>query len=337
MSFSPLQKYIARKVKWYVVTLFVAISLIFILPQLTPSDPIETVLAKNKVRMTEEQYSIVEKYYAQKFELDKPIYMQYIKFLFKTITMDLGESFVHEKMVWSILTEALPWTLALQLLSIIFGYLLGNILGVAAAYKRGVYDKVLYPMSLFLMSIPYFCLGIIFVYFLGIKSRVFPAMGAYAFDLLPSVSFRFVGSVIYHYTLPFITITLVLMGGQAISMRSLAIYELGSGYVKYSKMLGAKDSQIVKYVFKNAMLPQLTNLALALGFAIGGSLLIEIVFSYPGLGSVLYAAVKESDYPVIQAGALLVTIIVLTMNFVVDIVAGFLDPRIKANLEERSI
>lgn len=283
--------------------------------------------------MSDEQYEVVKALYTQKFDLDKPLYIQFSRYLIKILKFDLGKSFVRDKKVWTIIKEALPWSLALQLLSILFGYMLGNILGVAAAYKRGVYDKVLYPISLFLMSIPYFCLGIILVYFLGIKSQFFPAMGGYSFDLNPGLNFAFLNSLIYHFVLPFLTLVFVLMGGQAIGMRSMAIYELDSGYVKYSKALGAKDSQIIKYVFKNAMLPQLTSLALALGFAIGGSLLIEIVFSYPGLGSVLYSAITESDYPVIQAGTLIITVIMLTMNLSVDILIGFIDPRVRAAQE----
>lgn len=333
MTLNPIQKYIFRKVKWYIATLFVALSLNFILPRLGSSSPINTVLSKKQNRMSDEQYKIVKDFHIQKFNLDKPIYIQFFKYLTRVLKFDLGESFIHEKKVWLIIKEALPWSLSLQLLSIFFGYLLGNILGVTAAYKKGIYDKILYPISLFLMSIPYFCLGIVFVYFLGIKSRFFPAMGGYSFDMNPGLNLSFFMSLIYHFTLPFLTLVFVLMGGQAISMRSMAINELGSGYVKYSKALGAKDNQIIKYVFKNAILPQLSNLALALGFAIGGSLLTEIVFSYPGLGSVLYSAIKESDYPVIQAGTLIITLIMLTMNLSVDILIGCIDPRVRAAQE----
>lgn len=334
MSLSPIKKYLFRKVKWYIATLFVALSLNFILPRIGSSSPVDTVLSKSKLRMTDEQYNKVKAYYVEKFDLDKPVLVQYMLYILKTITLDMGESFVHKKPVWKMLKEALPWTIALQLLSIISGYVLGNILGATAAYKRGVYDKVFYPTSLFLMSIPYFCLGIILVYYLGIKTQVFPAMGGYAFDLNPGINLRFFGSVIYHFILPYSTLTLVLMGGQAIGMRSMAIYELGSGYVKYSKALGARDSQIIKYVFKNAMLPQLTNLALTLGFAIGGSLLTEIVFSYPGIGMTLYNAIIENDYPVLQAGAIIVTATMLTMNLFVDFFIGILDPRVRAAQEK---
>lgn len=333
MILNPFKKYFFKKVKWYIATLFIVITLNFLLPRIGSSNPVNTVLAQRELRLTDEQYHTAEIYYAEKFDLDKPLYIQYLNYLIKTVKLDLGESFVHDCSVWEILREAMPWTIALQLMSIISGFIFGNIIGAAAAYKRRVYDKLLYPASLFFMSIPYFCLGIILVYYLGIKMQIFPAMGGYAFDLNPGFNMKFTGSILYHFILPYTTLTLVFMGGNAISMRSMAIYELGAGYVKYAKALGAKDSQVLRYVFKNSMLPQLTNLALALGFAIGGSLLTEIVFSYPGIGMALYNAIKESDLPVIQSGVLIVTIIMLTMNLTIDLVTGIFDPRVRASQE----
>lgn len=228
MALNSFQRYLLKKIKWYIATLFVAISLNFILPRLSSSGPIDTVLSKSKLRMTDEQYYVVEAYYSEKFDLDKPVLLQFILYVFKTIKFDLGESFVHERSVWSIFAEALPWTIALQFLSIISGFILGNILGTAAAYTRGVYDKLLYPLSIFLMSIPYFCLGIILVYYLGIKTQIFPAMGGYAFDLNPGYNIYF----LYHFILLFLTLTLVIIGGQAIGMRSLAVQELGAENVQ---------------------------------------------------------------------------------------------------------
>lgn len=333
MALNPFKKYLLKKVKWYVATLFIAITLNFLLPRIGSSNPVNTVLAKRELRLTDEQYHTAEVYYAERLDLDKPLYTQYVNYLMKTLKFDLGESFIHDCSVWEILKEAIPWTVALQVMSIISGFVFGNLIGAAAAYKRSVYDKLLYPVSLFFMSIPYFCLGIILVYYLGIKMQIFPAMGGYSFNINPGFNITFIGSVLYHFILPYITLTLVLMGGNAIGMRSMAIYEMGAGYVKYAKALGAKDSQVLRYVFKNAMLPQLTNLALAIGFALGGSLLTEIVFSYPGIGVALYNAIKESDLPVIQAGILIVTIIMLTMNLSIDVLSGIFDPRVRISQE----
>ena len=153
--------------------------------------------------------------------------------------------------------------------------------------------------------------------------------GGYGFDMIPNLSWEFIWSVIVHYQLPFWSIVLITIGGQAIGMRSMAIYELNADYVKYSRFMGIKDRQIVGYVFRNAMLPQITGLALAVGTMVGGALVAEIIFSYPGLGSTILTAVLGGDYPLISATTLIVTIMVLVANFAIEIVYGFLDPRIK--------
>ena len=133
-----------------------------------------------------------------------------------------------------------------------------------------------------------------------------------------------------HYQLPFWSIVLIIIGGQAIGMRSMAIYELNADYVKYSRFMGIKDGKILRYVFRNAMLPQMTGLALAIGTMVGGALVAEIIFSYPGLGSTILTAVLGGDYPLISATTLIITIMVLVATFAIEILYGFIDPRIKA-------
>jgi len=158
----------------------------------------------------------------------------------------------------------------------------------------------------------------------------FPTSGGYGFDLIPNFSWKFIWSVIVHYQLPFWSIVLITIGGQAIGMRSMSIYELNADYVKYSRFLGIPDRKIVGYVFRNAMLPQITGLALSIGTMVGGALVAEIIFSYPGLGTTILTAVLGQDYPLISAVTLIVTIMLLAANFLIEILYGVLDPRIKA-------
>ena len=150
------------------------------------------------------------------------------------------------------------------------------------------------------------------------------------YDLIPNLSWTFIWSVIVHYQLPFWSIVLITIGGQAIGMRSMSIYELNADYVKFSRFMGLKDNKIVRYVFRNAMLPQITGLALALGTMVFGAVVAEVVFSYPGLGSTILTAALGQDYPLLSATTLIVSIMVLVANFAIEIVYGFLDPRIKA-------
>jgi peptide/nickel transport system permease protein len=148
--------------------------------------------------------------------------------------------------------------------------------------------------------------------------------------LIPEFSWRFIWSIIVHYQLPFWSIVLIAIGGQAIGMRSMSIYELNADYVKYARFLGIKDRKIVGYVFRNAMLPQVTGLALAIGTMVGGALVAEIIFSYPGLGTTLLSAIQGQDYPLISAITLIITVMVLLANFAIEIIYGLIDPRIKA-------
>jgi len=165
---------------------------------------------------------------------------------------------------------------------------------------------------------------------------IFPAGGGYSFGVTPSLSLHFIGDALTHYTLPFLSLILIAIGGQAVGMRSMAIYELGSDYVNYSTGLGVREERILAFVFRNAMLPQVSGLALSLGTLVGGALITEIVFSYPGIGTLLFNAITANDYPLIQGVTLLIIVGVLLANFLVDIAYGYIDPRIRtARMGER--
>jgi peptide/nickel transport system permease protein len=173
-------------------------------------------------------------------------------------------------------------------------------------------------------------MAVIFMVIFGVNLKWFPTSGGYGFDLIPNFSWSFIQSVILHYQLPFWSIVVIAIGGQAIGMRSMSIYELNADYVKYSRFMGIKDRKFVGYVFRNAMLPQVTGLALSVGTMVGGALVAEIVFSYPGLGTTLLRAVLGQDYPLISAATLIITVMALFANFIIEILYGFIDPRIKA-------
>jgi peptide/nickel transport system permease protein len=269
--------------------------------------------------------------FIQEFGVDKPLWTQFVMYLKNLFTGNLGTSFgLYPAKVTDILASAVPWTIGLQLPAIIVGWILGNGLGAVAAYKKGIYDRVIFPAALFVNSIPYFTLAIIMLYIFGLSLKWFPTSGGYDYQMIPHLSLDFIGSVIRHHTLPFLSIVLVTIGGQAIGMREMSIYELNADYVLYSKLLGIRDSKIAKYVFKNAMLPQITGLALSIGTMVGGSLITEIVFSYPGIGTWLFTAIRQLDYPLISGCTLLIAVSVLLANFTLEIIYGLVDPRIKA-------
>ena len=325
-------KYFGKKAAWFVITMVFALILNFFLPRMMPADPVSAITGKMATGMTDA--SAVAKIYnrfQKEFGTDKPQIQQFLIFIRNLFRGELGTSFSqYPRPVSSIISDAIWWTVILQFPAIILGWLLGNILGALAAYIRKGFDKVLMPVMLFMSNIPAFGMAVILLVVFAINLKIAPVSGGYDFSMLPNLSWRFIRSIIAHYQLPFWSIVLISVGGQAIGMRSMSIYELNADYVKYARFLGIKDRKIVSYVFRNAMLPQVTGLALSIGTMVGGALVAEIIFSYPGLGTTMYNAITTADYPLISATTLIITIMVLISTFVLDIIYGFIDPRVKA-------
>lgn len=326
------RKYFLNKLGWFAITFVVAFVLNFMLPRLMPGDPVAAIVARQAQGMSNSTgVQAIYEQYTELFGTNKPIIEQFFIYVTNVLRGDFGFSFSqYPRTVASVLAASLWWTLMLQIPAILVGWILGNMLGALAAYRRGAFDKVLMPISLFLSSFPPFGMAVILMVVFAVNLRWFPTSGGYGFDLIPSFTPRFLGSMFIHYQLPFWSIVVIAIGGQAIGMRSMAIYELNADYVKFSRFMGIKDGRIVAYVFRNAMLPQITGLALALGTMVGGALIAEIIFSYPGLGTTLLNGIRGQDYPLIAATTLIITLMVLTATFVLEILYGVIDPRIKA-------
>lgn len=328
-----LGRYIAQKTVWYLVALVAAVSLNFLLPRLVPGNPVE-VIVSNLSRggsVTSEQQKQVYESYVQEFGLDQSLGQQFLTYLGKVFTGDLGTSFAYyPAAVNDLVGQALPWSIAVQLPAILIGWILGNVIGAIAAFRGGNWDRSVFTTSLFLSAMPYYCLSILLLYVLAVVAGVFPVGGAYSLGLSPEFSVAFLWDALSYYWLPFLSLVVVFIGGQAVGMRSMAIYELGGDYVSYARAMGIRDNKITQYIFRNAMLPQITGLALAIGTLVGGALITELVFSYPGVGTLLFNAIAANDYPVIQAVTLIITVAVLLANFAVEIAYGIIDPRIRA-------
>ena len=327
-----MKKYFKKKIFWFIITFIAAVILNFILPRLMPGDPVNSIVGKNiSPGATQEQVQEQMAYYQHQFGLDKNIFGQFWDFVKNAFNGTFGVSYSqYPRLVSDIIGSSIWWTVALQLPAIIVGWLLGNLLGALAAYKRSVYDKVLMPVTLFFSAIPAFGAAVILLVIFAVTLGWAPVNGAFDPGMIPSFSWKFISSVIAHYQLPFWSIVLISIGGQAVGMRSMSIYELNADYVKYARFLGIKDKKIVRYVFRNAMLPQVTGLAMSIGSMVGGALVAETIFSYPGLGMSMYAAINSSDYPVISACTLIITVMVLIASFLLDIIYAFIDPRVKA-------
>jgi peptide/nickel transport system permease protein len=326
------RQYFLKKVGWFLVTLVAAFVLNFILPRLMPGDPV-AVITQRVTQGMQSATGIQKIYeeYSNLFGTNRPMIEQFFLYVRNVFRGDFGFSFsFYPRQVADVIKSSIGWTVALQFPAIIIGWLIGNTLGALAAYLKGGFDKVIMPVSIFVSNFPAFGMAVILLVIFGITLKWFPISGGYGFDLIPSMSWKFIWSVIVHYQLPFWSIVLIAIGGQAIGMRSMSIYELNADYVKYSRFLGIKDRKIIGYVFRNAMLPQVTGLALSIGTMVGGALVAEIIFSYPGLGNTILKGVMGQDYPLISATTLIVTLMVLSANFIIEIIYGLIDPRIKA-------
>jgi peptide/nickel transport system permease protein len=348
----PAFRYLAGRTGWYLLTFFVAVVVNFWLPRLGDANPVDALMAKASGSLDARAAREKEESYLKDFGLVQTdghgeilrdesgvplrtsILSQFVRYVGMSVRGDLGTSIIqHPRPVADIILTALPWTLALQVPALVLGWITGNCLGALAAYRRGVFDRVFYPLALLVSAIPAFCFGILLVYVFGIQLEWLPALGGYDEGVARGFTWAFFQSAARFYVLPFFSVFLLVVGSQAIGMRSMCIYELGTDSVRYAKLLGVRESLIVRYVFRNAMLPQLTGLALTLGGMVGGALIAEMIFSYPGLGLSMLGAIQSLDYPVITGCTLLVTTCVLAANFTVDVLIGFLDPRIRAARE----
>lgn len=326
------RKYFTKKIVWFLITLVAAVILNFILPRLMPADPVAAITSRVARGINDPAaVRIIYENYQRQFGLDKPVLEQFFVYIRNLFRLDFGLSFSrYPRPVSDIIASALPWTIGLQLPAILTGWFLGNLLGALAAYIRKGFDKILMPAMLFISGLPAFGMAVIMLSVFAINLGWFPVAGGYAPGMIPHLSMKYIASVFQYYQLPFWSIVLIEIGGQAIGMRSMSIYELNADYVKYSRYMGIKDRKIVGYVFRNAMLPQVTGLALSIGTMIGGALVAEVIFAYPGLGTTLLRGIKESDYPLISASTLIITFMVLIMVFILDIIYGLIDPRVKA-------
>ena len=326
------RKYFLNKLGWFLITFVCAFLLNFILPRLMPGDPVAAIVARLAQGMSNATgVQAIYQQYADLFGTNKPMLEQFFIYIRNVMQGDFGFSFSqYPRTVADVIKSSIWWTIGLQFPAIIVGWIIGNSLGALAAYLKGSFDRVIMPVSIFVSNLPAFGMAVILLVIFAVNAKWFPTSGGYGFDLIPSLTWPFVWSVIVHYQLPFWSIVLITIGGQAIGMRSMAIYELNADYVKYARFMGIKDRKIVGYVFRNAMLPQITGLALSIGTMVGGALFAEIIFSYPGLGSTILSAVLGQDYPLISAVTLVITIMVLSATFLIEMVYGLLDPRIKA-------
>ncbi len=320
-------RFLLRRLGFYLVAAWAALTLNFFLPRLMPGDPATALFARFKGRLGPEALDALR----QTFGLtEAPLWKQYFQYLAHVLRGDLGISVAYfPTPVVDVIGSGLVWTIFLAGTAVVLSFVIGTLLGVAAAWwRRGWLDTVLPPVLVFVGAFPYFWLAMVALYVFGFTLGWFPLGHAYGDDLTPGFSAVFLADVVRHAALPVGTVVLVTLGGWLLSMRNTMITVLSADYVNLARAKGLSPSRVVlRYAARNALLPSVTGFGMALGYVLGGSLLTEIVFSYPGQGYLLVQAVRNQDYPLMQGIFLVITLAVLGANWLVDMVYIWLDPR----------
>lgn len=319
-------KYLLRKVMLYVFIAWAALTMNFLIPRLMPGDPVALLVERLQGRIDPAAMDAIAESYGI---TDAPLLVQYWDYLTSIARGDLGLSIGFFPVpVADIVWGALPWTIGLVGVTTIISFLLGTALGVILAWRRGSWTDHTLPALTFLNAVPYFWMALILVLILSVNLGWFPVSHAYQPGLVPGWDWEFISSVLYHGILPAITIVLASFAGWVLGMRNMTVTVLGEDYVTMAEAKGLpKRTVMVNYAARNAILPSVTGFALSLGAVVGGSMLTEVIFNYPGVGYTLFEAVSNQDFPLMQGLFLVISLAVIVANLIADIVYVFLDPR----------
>jgi peptide/nickel transport system permease protein len=317
---------IVRRGIFYLITVWAAISINFLLPRIMPGSPVTALIAKFRGKLSPEAIGAIKVLFGQP---DKSLWLQYVDYWRNIFTGNFGISYAYYPTpVSSIIGDSIVWTLVLITVCTILGFFIGTALGMIVGWKRGTWLDSLVPITTFISSIPYFWFAIIIVLVFAITLKWFPLSGGYSIDETIGFNWGFIGSAIQYAILPALTIVVASIGGWLLGMRNMMITTLSEDYVRLAEAKGLSKRRIMfTYAARNAVLPSFSSFAMSLGFVVSGSIVTEVVFNYPGIGSVLFRAASAQDYPLMQGIFLAITVTVLVANLLADIAYVFLDPR----------
>jgi len=324
--------YIIKRLGMFFLTIWIGATLIFAIPRLAPGDPVAAMVSRMTAQAgyVADSAAIIEAWRAR-FGLDDHIVLQYFRFLYNSITFDLGYSLsVFPITVSEMVAHAIPWTVGLLAIATVISFIAGNTIGALMAWKgTPKLIKNLLPLSLTFTSIPFFMLGILLIYVFGFGLGWFPIGGGYGRGVVQGFNWPFIKDVIYHGTMPAIAIVVASMGFWALGMRGMMITNDGEDYMILAKAKGLKGGYVFwRYGIRNAVLPQVTALALSIGGILGGATLVEYLFSYPGMGYLLYQGIVTNDYTLIQGIVMMMIVSTSTMVLIIDLLYPLIDPRI---------
>ncbi|MEU0152022.1 ABC transporter permease [Micromonospora fulviviridis] len=320
-------RFLLQRTAFYLFTAWAAITLNFFIPRLVPGDPVQSLISRNQGRISADAIESLRVLFG--LDANENVWEQYLDYWGQLLHGDLGLSFTFfPAPVSTVIGDSLPWTVGLVGITTIISFLLGTALGVGAGWRRGSWVDGLLPATTFLSSIPYFWLGLVAIALFAGPGSFFPSSGGYEPGLVPAFDQYFIPSAIQHSILPAATILVSSMSGWILSMRNMMVTVSSEDYITVAHAKGLSERRVaLSYAARNALLPNVSGFALSLGFIVGGTLLVEIVFSYPGLGYQLFQAVGAKDYPLMQGIFLIITISVLVANLLADVAYLLLDPR----------
>ncbi|CAH1544807.1 MULTISPECIES: ABC transporter permease [Vibrio] len=322
--------YFLRRLSFYLVALLVAATLNFIIPRAMPGDPVTMMFANASVQVTPERIAAMKELLGF---VDGPIYVQYLSYIKNILSWELGTSIqFYPLSVNSLLGSAFGWSLFLAGTAVVLSFSIASVLGIFAAWKRGSkYDAFVTPGTLIIQAIPQMVIAMLALFIFAIGLKWFPSGYAYTPGTIPDwTSWEFIKDVGYHAVLPLFCATIVQIGGFLVNMRNNMINLLAEDYITMAKGKGLSQNRVVfNYAARNALLPSVTALSMSLGMAIGGQLIIEMIFNYPGLGTVLLNAIHARDYQVLQGQLIIMTMFMLCFNLMADMLYMILDPRLR--------
>ncbi len=318
---------LARKLGFYAVTLWAALTVNFAIPRLMPGNAIDGFMGRVQGRVQGDALNALS--ITLGVDNHSSLLSQYFSYLSAVAHLDFGTSLTFfPEPVSQVIGDSLPWTIALVGISTILAFIIGTLLGIVAGWKGKAWDSVLTPFGAFASSMPYFWFGLIVVTVFAINLGWFPSYGGYDPTMTIGWNADFIGSAISHGILPAFTIVVTAMGAWLVGMRNMMVNTTGEEFITVARAKGLRNRRVMfSYAARNALLPNVAGFALSLGFVVSGAILTEVVFSYPGIGQVLYQAIANRDYPLMQAVFLIITITVLTANLLADLCYIWLDPR----------
>jgi peptide/nickel transport system permease protein len=325
--------YLLKRLGVFVLIVWLAATLNFFLPRLSGQDPVRATLLQQAQLGGYVQAGLeaMVKEYERRFGLDQPLWVQYVTYLRDVSRFNFNYSISnYPRTVNEIIAEAIPWTIGLLGTTTVLSFTIGTLLGALLAWPGAPrWMRVLMPPLWALHAVPFFLLGLILMYVFAFRIQLLPMFGGYSAGAFPALTLTFVGDVIAHAILPALSIVLVATGGWALGMRGMMVTTQGEDYVLFAEAKGLRRSTVfLWYCLRNAILPQTTALALALGNILSGAVLVEVIFGYPGVGTILFHAIRENDHFLIQGIVFTIIVALGITTLILDVVYPWLDPRI---------